>query len=878
MSEKLREYQLNIINETFYSLEKSYSSVLLQMPTGTGKTHVFAEIVRRWIRVYEPNKRVLILAHRIELIDQILERLLRFGIKGAPISSKKVMNVESQVQVAMVQSLRNPNKLPKNISLLVIDEAHHTPAQTYISLINHYKKTNPRIKIIGLTATPWRLSGAGFSEIFNHLITAPQIKTFINNGFLVPLKHYAASIIDLNSIKVDKSKKEYDERELEVVVRGDLLLAELIESYKKYANNKKTIVFALNRAHSEDIVNRFRKEGITAEFIDANTNSDERKKIVDQFRKGDIQVLSNVNIFTEGFDCPDVEVVQLARPTKSLSLYLQQVGRAMRPSENKDYGIIIDNACLWEEHGLATQPFSWSLDYDNTEESIQIEKRKKRIKDKIASLPTEVIGVELSEILDFDFEEKLEEENEIYDHLSKSDLGTKIIEDFKYIVFNNPEIIEIDNRVLYQHYFNFNKSIVFYYASQEELEETIERYSDEEDDLSDIDCEVKGQNLELHTVWKRKGIYDSILKKYLIPVEYDVIEKPNLFGFSIISKNQKNGIFDWNNFKILFDCKYDLIKHSNDFKFQNNFFIQKDGFYSIFDIRKNIETDSVFDAVEIYNDHLNVVKDDRWHILDDKLNVVHDDNYLKLSKLGDYDVIKYNDVLSIGFIFPFIFEKIEAFNKNSFLVYINSKGFVPEKNVGLLNLELEWLIDPKHRKIEKIKNYYLGSGLSGNVLYDAHFEIVVDGFNKIELKKDLIFVRNSNNWSVLVENDLKYSESTLQKALNRYSQEYSNRNTFVPNPKTKNQFIKSKALSQSEIKKKLRSIYQALRSIEIENDVYEKPHKVAFELKTTRTKLENIIIIGGLNPNQINLNKIGKRELDFFRQAIEFLNSSEIKY
>ncbi len=847
------------------------------MPTGTGKTHVFAEIVRRWTRVYEPNKRVLILAHRIELIEQILERLLRFGIKGSPIRSKSTLNIESQVQVAMVQSLKNPNRLPKNVSLLIIDEAHHTPAQTYVSLINHYKKTYPRIKIIGLTATPWRLSGAGFSDIFNHLITSPQIKTFIKNEFLVPLKHYAASIIDLNSIKVDKSKKEYDEKELEVVVRNDLVLAELIESYKQYANNKKTIVFALNRAHSEDIVNRYRKEGITAEFIDSNTNSDERKKIVDQFRNGEIQVLSNVNIFTEGFDCPDVEVVQLARPTKSLSLYLQQVGRAMRPCENKNYGIIIDNACLWEEHGLATQPFSWSLDYDNLEEPIQNEKRKKRIKDKIASLPMEVIGVELSEILDFDIEENVEDETENPDELSKSDFGTKTIEEFKFIVFNNPEIIETNYGLLFQFKNSFSKSFVIY-ESPEELEEMIEQYSDGGDDVSDFECEIKGQNLELHSIWQRKGIYDTLSKKYLIPIEFDEIEKPNLFGYSIISKNQKNGIFDWNNFKLLFECNYDLIKHSNNFKYQNYFFIQKEGFYSIYDIRKNIETESVFDAVEIFNEYLNVVKNDRWYILDDELDVVNDNNYLKLFKIGNYDVFKYNDFLSIGFIFPFIFEKIEEFNKNSFLVYINSSGFIPDKNVGLLNLELDWLIDPIHRKIEKIKNFYLGSGFSGKVLYDANFNIVLEGFNSIELKKDLIFIRKSNSWSVLIENELKYSGNTIEKVLIKYSLEYPNRNIIVPNPNSKNQFIKSKVIPQSEIKKKLQSIYTTLMNTEIENDVFERISNIAFELKTTRTKLENILILSGLDTSQINLNKIGKRELEFFRQSIDFLNSNEIKF
>jgi superfamily II DNA or RNA helicase len=412
MAEELRPYQQKIINEAFESVNEEINSVLLQMPTGTGKTHVFAEIVRKWTREYEPNKKVLIIAHRVELIDQIISRLLRFGVIGSPIFGGKVQDPNYQVQVAMIQSLKKTERLPSNISLLIIDEAHHSTAKSYKKLIQHYRAKNDKLKIIGLTATPYRLSGDGFSQIFDKLITSDQIKDFIHNGFLSQIRHFAASKIDLSEVALGFDR-DYLESDLESIVRNDVLLAELVESYKIHASGKKAIVFSLNKAHSKDIVDRYMQNNIQAAYIDSDTDSEERSKLVQKFREGEIQVLCNVNIFTEGFDCPDVEVVQLARPTKSLSLYLQQVGRVMRPSPEKQYGIILDNACLWEEHGMVTQPFTWQLEYNLEEENAKSKQKKRKIKSQIEKLPYEIKGVELTELLnDVEIDDDIENDSQ----------------------------------------------------------------------------------------------------------------------------------------------------------------------------------------------------------------------------------------------------------------------------------------------------------------------------------------------------------------------------------------------------------------------------------------------------------------------------------
>lgn len=433
MAEELRPYQQKIVNEAFESLNGDSNSVLLQMPTGTGKTHVFAEIVRKWTRVYEPRKKVLIIAHRVELIEQIISRLIRFGVSGSPIYGGKVQDPNYQVQVAMIQSLKKVERLPSNISLLIIDEAHHSTAKSYKKIINHYRERNENLKIIGLTATPYRLSGDGFSQIFDELITSDQIKDFIRNGFLCKIRHFAASQIDLSEVALGFDR-DYLESDLEGIVRNDILLAELVESYLTHAADKKAIVFSLNKAHSKDIVDRYLKSNIPAAYIDSDTDIDERAQLVQKFREGEIKVLCNVNIFTEGFDCPDVEVVQLARPTKSLSLYLQQVGRAMRPSPEKQYGIILDNACLWEEHGLVTQPFTWQLEYDLEEENSKSKRKKRKIKSQIEKLPHEIKGIELSELLD----------NVELDDDHKDDTQDDEIEEINWIMNN----IKFENEVI----------------------------------------------------------------------------------------------------------------------------------------------------------------------------------------------------------------------------------------------------------------------------------------------------------------------------------------------------------------------------------------------------------------------------------------------
>ncbi len=354
----LRDYQEKAIDNVLESFQV-HNSVMLQMPTGTGKTVVFSFFLKRWIENEGRGKRVLFLVHRKELVHQIMDHLKRIGLQPHHINGKVNSDHLSmfQVHVGTVQSLQNPSRLPKNLSLIVIDEAHHTPALSYRNILEAYK-VNDKLKILGVTATPQRLSGENFQDLFEKLILSDPIKTFQEKGYLSWVRHFVTSLPDLTKITINAG--DYAEKEAEKLMLSDDVMADLIESYEKYALGKKMIVFASSVKHSLEVANRYSKIGKKVAHIDGKTSAKLREELVGKFKIGDLDILCNVNVFTEGFDCPDVEVVQLARPTKSLTQYLQMVGRVMRPFPGKQYGLILDNARLFEEHGLCNQKFIWN--------------------------------------------------------------------------------------------------------------------------------------------------------------------------------------------------------------------------------------------------------------------------------------------------------------------------------------------------------------------------------------------------------------------------------------------------------------------------------------------------------------------------------------
>jgi superfamily II DNA or RNA helicase len=392
MGETLRPYQHQGIEAIFKEWRNGVRSVLFQMPTGTGKTVLFSEIVKKG---HDHHRKILIVVHRKELIEQITRKLRNKQVEAGIILAGHEADYAKIVQVASIQTLHRRQHPDAN--LIIIDECHHAKAKSYQKLWDIY----PDAKFLGVTATPIRLNGDGFEDIFDVLVPSMQMKEFIELGYLSPVKHFIGATPNLKQVK--KRRGDYVTDQLERVMLDNTLMVNVLESYQKHARDKSTIVFAVNVEHSKCIAERYKQHGIPAAHIDGTTPPQERKELLEQFKAKQIKVLSNVEIITEGFDFPECEVVQLARPTKSLALYLQMVGRVMRRALGKEHGLILDNAGLWLEHGLPTIDREWSLqgvqskNGTSSGEMIALDEEG-IIKEIHREAPQEVEGLELIEM------------------------------------------------------------------------------------------------------------------------------------------------------------------------------------------------------------------------------------------------------------------------------------------------------------------------------------------------------------------------------------------------------------------------------------------------------------------------------------------------
>ena len=341
---------------------RSYQSVMVQMPTGTGKTVLLSEIVKgEEQRVKNPW--VWIVVHRRELVEQIRDTLNT--MLSCPYSTldttSPLLSENSRIKVMSIQWLsRHYQDMAEKPSLIVIDEAHHAVAKTYAEVMNAY----PEARKLGVTATPCRLNKKGFTDLFDVLLQSWPTKKFIADGRL--------SLYDYMSIKADSIDQrmvfgltkrgadgDFSLKEMSEKLDVQPSIERLCDTILRYASNKKGIVYAIDIKHAEHIAEQYRVHGIHAVAISSKTPNDERRLTIDKFKAGLIQVLVNVDLFGEGFDCPDVEFIQLARPTLSLAKYLQQVGRGMRVFEGKKFCLILDNVGLYRLFGLPSDERDW---------------------------------------------------------------------------------------------------------------------------------------------------------------------------------------------------------------------------------------------------------------------------------------------------------------------------------------------------------------------------------------------------------------------------------------------------------------------------------------------------------------------------------------
>lgn len=351
----LRNYQHNIKHSLITEWGRHHN-VMVQMPTGTGKTHLLAAVIYDWLKGGR-GKSVWIVAHRRELVEQIEETVARYGMKPKN-GVVKVLSIQWLSRHWDDVRIDNPN-------LIVIDEAHHALAETYNELWLRY----PNARKLGMTATPCRLNRKGFTDLFDTLITSDSIADFIRQGWLSAFDYVSIHPNSEDQQLIDCLEKrgadgDFQVKEMDAVLNRRPSIERLYESVRQYAHGKKGIVYAVSISHARNIAEYYNNKGVNSVAIDSKTPAKLRKQMVEDFRQGKIQVLVNVDVFSEGFDCPDVEFVQMARPTLSLAKYLQQVGRGLRKTDGKETCMLIDNVGLYRLFGLPTAYRDWQAMFE----------------------------------------------------------------------------------------------------------------------------------------------------------------------------------------------------------------------------------------------------------------------------------------------------------------------------------------------------------------------------------------------------------------------------------------------------------------------------------------------------------------------------------
>lgn len=323
----------------------------------SGKTVLFSSMIADG---HKSKRRTLILAHRSELIDQANDKLYSgHKIYSGLIQAGHPMSHHHYSQIGSVQTMIN-RQLVNPIDLCIIDEAHHMQeSNTYGKIKDYLLTLNPNCKFLGVTATPCRTNGGGFEKVFDKLIQGVSVTYLIQNKFLTPPKYYI-SPLDLGKVKITAG--DYNQKELSEAYQNKVHPKDLVDNWLQLTPGLQTIGFAVDIAHSLRIVEEFRANGIKAAHIDGTTEKTLRKRIIRDYQDKRIQVLYNVGVFDEGFDVPEIEVIQLAAPTKSLIKFMQRVGRGLRPAKGKEFAIILDHSGLVAEHDIVERDREWSLE------------------------------------------------------------------------------------------------------------------------------------------------------------------------------------------------------------------------------------------------------------------------------------------------------------------------------------------------------------------------------------------------------------------------------------------------------------------------------------------------------------------------------------
>ena len=357
---QLRDYQKNAVNLIREKLKQGHKKILLVLPTGAGKTHTIGDIAKRTIN---NGHKVLALMHRRQLVSQMVDRFVECGVTAGMVMSGIEPDLGNDCQVGTIQTYSRRLKIDQleynpffiNASVVFIDEAHHALSKTYQKVLELY---SDKI-VIGVTATPCLSSGVGMGQFFDAIIQPVGVAELMKDGYLVKGEYYGPSKPDLSKIKTVLG--DYQKKALSKKMNTPKLVGDVVSNWAKIAGGLQTMVFAVDVKHSKALVNEFVRNGIVAEHLDAYSDDDMRLETIERFKNGDTQVICNVGLYTEGTDIPEIQCIDIARPTKSIGLHLQMIGRGARPYPGKEKFLVIDHGGNIERLGFYEDEIIWKL-------------------------------------------------------------------------------------------------------------------------------------------------------------------------------------------------------------------------------------------------------------------------------------------------------------------------------------------------------------------------------------------------------------------------------------------------------------------------------------------------------------------------------------
>jgi DNA repair protein RadD len=353
MTIQLRPYQQQLVTDIRLQYQLGHRKVLMVLSTGGGKTCIFSHIAQS---AAKKGNRVCILVHRAELLEQASNSLRRMGVRHGLIAANRSMDLSHAVQVASVQTLaRRLHKLPRDFfQLLVVDEAHHSNAGTWAKVISHFNTA----KLLGVTATPIRGDGRGLGEWYQSMVEGPTAKWLTDNGFLASARVLAPPGFDASGLR--KRMGDFDTKQAEQ--RVSTIMGDCCSHYKKHLSGRTAIAFCCSVAHAEAVAALFISQGIAAASIDGSMSNDCRRDLLRALESGRLKVLTSCALIGEGVDVPSVGGCILLRPTQSVSLHLQMIGRCLRPAPGKPPAVVLDHVGNTLRLGHHLEEREWSLD------------------------------------------------------------------------------------------------------------------------------------------------------------------------------------------------------------------------------------------------------------------------------------------------------------------------------------------------------------------------------------------------------------------------------------------------------------------------------------------------------------------------------------